>query len=308
MEIEKMLDSGELPKDLDIYKSFLTTRKKFEESKNILCSVSGGADSDLMVDMFCRFDKDKVRFVFFDTGLEYNATKEHLNYLEEKYKIEIERVRPEKPIPLACREFGQPFLSKQVSEFIQRLQKHGFQWENDSYSNLIQKYPKCSSALKWWCDEKGAGSMFSIRNNKHLKEFMTENPQTFRISNKCCQHSKKLPLTRYKKGKGFDLDCSGVRKYEGGVRGVAYKSCFTDNSNKDNEINTYRPLFWYKNETKEAYEKFFGITHSKCYSEYKLKRTGCAGCPFAKGFEEELKVLETFEPKLFKAVNNIFKD
>lgn len=36
------------------------------------------------------------------------------------------------------------------------------------------------------------------------------------------------------------------------------------------------------------------------------KRTGCAGCPFGKDFENELKIIEEYEPKLYKAVNNIF--
>ena len=50
------------------------------------------------------------------------------------------------------------------------------------------------------------------------------------------------------------------------------------------------------------------ITHSKCYTEYGLKRTGCAGCPFGRDFEQELDVIANYEPKLYKAVNNIFGD
>ena len=34
----------------------------------------------------------------------------------------------------------------------------------------------------------------------------------------------------------------------------------------------------------------------------------CAGCPYGKDFEFELEVIEKYEPKLFKAVNNIFGD
>lgn len=47
---------------------------------------------------------------------------------------------------------------------------------------------------------------------------------------------------------------------------------------------------------------------SKCYTEYGLKRTGCAGCPFGRDFEYELEVIQKYEPKLYKAVNNIFGD
>ena len=87
MDINKLLDERKIPQNLEIYNSFLVTRKKFEDNGKILCSVSGGSDSDIMVDLFCKFNKDKVTFVFFDTGLEYKATKEHLKYLEDKNMI-----------------------------------------------------------------------------------------------------------------------------------------------------------------------------------------------------------------------------
>lgn len=306
MDINKLLDERKIPQNLEIYNSFLVTRKKFEDNEKILCSVSGGSDSDIMVDLFCKFNKDKVTFVFFDTGLEYKATKEHLKYLEDKYDIEIVRIRGVKPIPITCRDDGQPFLSKQVSEFISRLQRHKFKWEDRSYDELIKEYPKCSSALKWWCDDKGEGSMFSIKRNKWLKEFMIANPPDFLISNKCCKYSKKDPVKLFMKKNDFDLNCYGVRKAEGGVRASAYKNCFTDNSTKDNKIDEYRPIFWYTNKTKEIYEEFFNVIHSKCYSEYGLKRTGCCGCPYSREFQFELEVLKEYEPNLYKAVNNIF--
>lgn len=48
--------------------------------KKIVCSISGGSDSDVMLDIVWRCDKDnKVDYVWFDTGLEYQATKDHLN-------------------------------------------------------------------------------------------------------------------------------------------------------------------------------------------------------------------------------------
>lgn len=67
-------------------------------------------------------------------------------------------------------------------------------------------------------------------------------------------------------------------------------------------------MFWYKDSDKSEYEEKCGVTHSKCYTEYGLKRTGCAGCPFGREFEQELEIIKKYEPKLFKAVNNIFGD
>lgn len=314
MDIDKLYDEGKLPKNYDIYKSFLVTRDKFNKYENILCSVSGGSDSDVMMDLFCRFGKDKVTFVFFDTGLEYKATKEHLKYLEGKYEVEIVRIRATKPIPLTCRDDGMPFLSKQVSENISRLQKHNFKWEDKPYEELLKEYcyidkngewRGCVSALAWWCNEKGDKSKFNINYNKGLKEFMIANPPDFKISQKCCKYSKKDPVKNFMKENDFDLNCYGVRKSEGGVRSSAYKNCFSDNTTKD-KIDEYRPIFWFKDGAKVEYEEFFGVNHSKCYSEYGLKRTGCAGCSYNKDFDEELNILKEHEPNLYKAVNNIF--
>lgn len=57
---------------------------------------------------------------------------------------------------------------------------------------------------------------------------------------------------------------------------------------------------------KKDYEKMFGIQHSRCYTEYGLKRTGCVGCPFSKHINEEIAIIEKYEPDLYKAAVNIF--
>lgn len=312
MIVSEEYEKGNIPKNKEIYDSFLIANNKLKRCEKILCSISGGSDSDIMLDLFCRIDKSKVIFVFFDTGLEYQATKDHLKELEEKYGIKIVWIKAKKPIPTTCREYGQPFISKQISEWIERLQRHNFKWEDKSFDELYEEYPDCKAALRWWCNEFGGEGIFNISRNKGLKEFMILNPPKFKISPKCCKYAKKDPVHDFikqesKKEKHFDLNCYGVRKAEGGARSTAYKNCFTDNS-KNEGIDEYRPIFWYKNNTKRIYEEHFKVKHSKCYSKYGLKRTGCCGCPFSKDFEEELKVMYKYEPKLFKAVTNIFKD
>ena len=116
---------------------------------------------------------------------------------------------------------------------------------------------------------------------------------------------KKMLASEFKMQGRFDLNMYGVRKAEGGARRTAYKSCF---SSSDDNCDEYRPIFWYVGDTKKIYEEYYKIEHSKCYSEYGLKRTGCAGCPYGKNFEDELQVMQEYEPKLFKAVNSIFKE
>lgn len=287
-----------------VFESLLKTREKLNQYNNISCSVSVGADSDIMLDLFEKYKPDgkKINYVWFDTGLEYQATKDHIKWLEEEYDIEIEKCEPIKPIPIAVKEYGVPFLSKHVSEMISRLQKHNFKWKDKPYDVLVKEYPKCKSALKWWCNAHGVSS-FSINYNKYLKEFLIQNPPTFKISNKCCHYAKKDVGKKYNKSHEIDLNCVGVRKSEGGVRATAYKSCFSTNQDK---YDDFRPIFWYSNSDKEYYEKHFSVEHSKCYTMYGMKRTGCCGCPYGRDFEKELEIIQKYEPKLYKACINIF--
>lgn len=264
-----------------------------------MCSISGGADSDCILAITWAIRKD-IDYVWFNTGLEYQATKDHLDQLEQRYGIRIRREAPEKPVPVSCREFGVPFKSKHVSEMCYRLQKHGFQWEDEPYEVLIQKYPKCVSALSWWCNRNK--TQFNIRRNPYLKEFMVENPPQFRISAKCCTYSKHRVASRYIQENGCDLNIMGVRKAEGGVRLAAYKSCFQAGA-----VSEYRPIFWYSDADRKDFEEIFQVTHSRCYSEYGLGRTGCSGCPCAgPRLAEELEVMQKYEPRLYKAVWNVF--
>lgn len=147
--------------------------------KNPVCSVSGGSDSDVMLDLLERVRGNrKVTYVFFDTGIEYRATLRHLDDLEAKYGIEIVRRKAKKPVPVGCREFGVPFLSKEISNKISRLQAKDFEWENAPLADLLEKYDKCQNGIKWWADEHGERSNFSIKRNAGLKEFMLTAPQS----------------------------------------------------------------------------------------------------------------------------------
>jgi len=281
---------------------------------NIICSVSGGSDSDILLDICTKIDiNNKIKYVYFETGLEYDATRKHIAELEKKYNISIIKARAKIPIPKCCKEYGQPFLSKQVSEWIYRLQKHNFNWKKDgrkSFKALNKKYPNCKAALRWWCNDwksrpNGTISSYNIDYNKYLKDFMIENPPDFLISNKCCKYAKKEVAHKVMKDISADLNIIGVRRYEGGARATAYKNCF---SNNNDGADQYRLIFWYRNEDKKYYEELFGVEHSKCYTQYGLQRTGCAGCPYGRNMEQEIEVLKEYEPNLYKAVNHIFGD
>lgn len=295
----------EAPKNQDIIGAILKTDNKLGWYSKIMCSISGGSDSDITMDILEKcIEKDRITYVFFDTGLEFEATKRHIAYLEQRYGVNIITAKAVKPIPICCKEYGVPFLSKQVSEMISRLQRHDFKWEDKPFDELIKEYPKCRVALRWWCNDWGEKSKFNISYNTWLKEFMIENPPEFRISNMCCHWAKKLVAKKFKENGNFDLSITGIRKAEGGARSSAYKSCFSSASGGG--IDEYRPIFWFKQDTKAEYKDHYGVKYSDCYEIWGLPRTGCSGCPYALDFETELKAVEQYEPKLYKALIKVF--
>jgi 3'-phosphoadenosine 5'-phosphosulfate sulfotransferase (PAPS reductase)/FAD synthetase len=273
---------------------------------NILVSVSGGSDSDVMLDLLLKTcPTEKCKFVFFDTGIEYQATKDHLDNIEKKYHIQIERVRAKVPVPLGCRKYGLPFISKDISAKINSLQNNGFDFKNDGrvgYEDLVAKYPKCKSALAWWCNKKP--KKYAIASCKFLKEFMIANPPDFKISERCCNGAKKNPSHDYEKEHLVDLKCLGLRKSEGGIRSTKFTSCYE----YDYKATTqqFRPIWHFTDEDKQIYCEMYGVEHSKLYTTYGFKRSGCGGCPFNSKFEDDLKIMEAHEPLLYRAVNNIF--
>ena len=311
--------------------------------RNIMCSISGGSDSDIVLDICTKLDVNhKIQYVWFDTGIEYQATKDHLKFLEEKYGIKIIREKAIKTIPYTVRKVGQPFVSKWVSENIHRLQSYNFQWEDEDFETLVKRYCKkadpekrksldlqwqqgkkpyhwklvdgewysgCVCSLEWWCNTKeksnGKPSRFCIAQNTWLKEFMIQNPPTFPISAICCKYAKKSVSKKFVKDHEIDLVLVGIRKAEGGIRATAYKTCYSINNDG---VDFHRPIFYYTDETKRNCEQLFGITHSRCYTEYGMTRTGCAGCPLNMKITEEIKVIGEHEPKLYGAINKIFAD
>lgn len=275
------------------------------EGGKIMVSVSGGSDSDIMLDMFERlgYDEGEVVYVWFDTGLEYDATKRHLKYLEQKYGIEIKRYRPEMTVAQACKKYGVPFFSKEVSEKLDRLQKKKFDFSDAPYEELMQKYDRAKSELKWWCDD-ARQTRFTVRKNSGMKDFMMKMPPTFKISSKCCLAAKKRPAEKAMKDINPDISCVGVRRSEGGLRSTRYKTCFDEAT--VSRVANFRPLFYFTDQDKQEYKEFCGVIYSDCYEVWGFERTGCCCCPFGSKFEDYLEVVKQYEPKLYAAACKIF--
>ncbi|GHV13749.1 hypothetical protein FACS1894219_08970 [Clostridia bacterium] len=240
--------------------------------------------------------------------MEFLASKCHLDELERKYGVTIERRSAKKTVAAACREYGTPFLSKDVSEYTQRLQRHSFDWMDSEDNATTEKYSKCKSALDWYFNRRPPSKMgkpqYSISKYSRLRDFITDNPPDFKISDKCCDYAKKAVAKDFNRECNPDLSVTGMRRAEGGRRAGSIASCFT--AGGGDKPDSYRPLWYWTDADKAVYKEWRGLRYSDCYEVWGLKRTGCVGCPCNSKAEQELAIVEQYEPQLVKAARSVF--
>lgn len=299
--------------------------KHLKQHPNAICSYSGGSDSDILIDLIERtrklFSLAPVTYVFFNTGLEMKATKDHVKDVAAKYGVEIQEHRPKINIVKASREHGIPFVSKIMSAGLEEWQKKGIPLSiADEYANaedkaakrqeLRERYPKCESVINFLCCCNTAGEprpniQLVINSSKWMLDFLKENPPDFKVSAKCCDYCKKQLAHRVQKG--FDMIITGERRDEGGMRSVPRKDntalCFTETSNGQYRL---RPLYYVSDVDKAWYKTEYGVRYSDAYEVYGLKRTGCCGCPISFRAVEDLEIIGKYEPNVAKAAWNIF--
>lgn len=299
--------------------------KHLRQHPNAICSYSGGADSDILIDVIERareiFSLPPVKYVFFNTGLEMKATKDHVKSTAEKYGVEIETVRPKVNIVKASRKYGIPFVSKIMSAGLSEWQKKGVplsvaqeydQAENKQAKRqeLRERYPKCESVLNFLCCCNSKGEprpniQLVINSSKYMRDFIGEYPPDFKISAECCTHCKKNIAHQIQKG--YDMVITGERRDEGGMRSVPRKDntsmCFTETSSGQYRL---RPLYYVSDADKAWYKEYYGIRYSDAYEVYGLTRTGCCGCPISYKAIADLELIRPYEPNLVKAAWNVF--
>lgn len=303
--------------------------KRLTQHPNAICSYSGGSDSDIMIDLIERtrklFGLPPVKYVFFNTGLEMKATKDHVKATAEKYSVEIEEVRPKINIVQASRQHGIPFVSKIMSSGLSEWQKKGIPLSiADEYNlaedkaakrkELKERYPKCESVINFLCCCNTAGEprpniQLVINSSKYMLDFIREYPPDFQISAKCCDYCKKQLAHRVQKP--YDMIITGERRDEGGMRSVPRSEqwnetntmCFAETSDGKFRL---RPLYYVSDKDKAWYKEYYGITYSDAYEVYGLTRTGCCGCPISYKAVDDLEKIRPYEPNVVKAAWNIF--
>ena len=287
------------PEKFDAIQGIIITRLK--QHPKAICSYSGGSDSDILLDLIERTRRiftllPPVKYVFFNTGLEMKATKDHVKEVAEKYAVEIETVRPKTGIVQAVRKYGVPFVSKIMSAGLSGWQKKGIPLSiADEYEQaedkaakrqeLKERYPNCQNVINFLCCCNSAGEprpniQLVINSSKYMRDFISDFPPDFAISAKCCDYCKKQPAHRIQKD--YEMIITGERRDEGGMRSVPRKDntalCFTETANGQYR---FRPLYYVSDTDKQWYKEHYDIRYSDAYEVYGLTRTGCCGCPIS---------------------------
>lgn len=299
--------------------------RRLREHPSAICSYSGGADSDIMIDFIERtraiFNLPPIKYVFFNTGLEMRAIKDHVRDTAEKYGVEIEECRPKVNIVTASRTYGIPFVSKIMSAGLSEWQKKGvplsiaqeYERAEDKAAKrqeLRERYPKCESVINFLCCCNSSGEprpniQLVINSSKYMRDFIGECPPDFQISAKCCDYCKKQLAHRVQKG--YEMIITGERRAEGGTRSVPRKDntalCFGETASGQFRL---RPLYYVTDADKAWYKEYYSIRYSDAYEVYGLTRTGCCGCPISHKAVDDLEKIRPYEPNVVKAAWNIF--
>lgn len=313
------------PAKFEAIKSIIA--KRLTQHPKAICSYSGGSDSDILIDLIERtrammdYQLPPVKYVFFNTGLEMQAIKDHVKDTAQKYGVEIEECRPKISIVTAAKKYGIPFVSKIMSEGLRGWQKKGipltiaeeYEQAEDKEAKrkeLKERYPKSESVINFLCCCNSAGEprpniQLVINSSKYMRDFIGKYPPDFQISAECCNHCKKEPAHRIQKD--YEMIITGERRAEGGMRSVPRKDnismCFTETANGQFRL---RPLYYVSDKDKVWYKEHYGIKYSDAYEVYGLTRTGCCGCPISYKAVDDLELIRPYEPNVVKAAWSIF--
>lgn len=96
---------------------------------------------------------------------------------------------------------------------------------------------------------------------------------------------------------------TGIRGAEGGMRGLVGCTIF-----KDKKLIKFHPLQVISDEWEDEFIKRNNIQLCELYyPPYNFKRTGCKGCPFALGLQEQLLTMKKLLPNEYKQCLHLWK-
>ena len=271
---------------LEVIKKIIT---KYGEDK-FYVSFSGGKDSTVLHYMIDEaLPGNKIPRAYMNTGMEYTDIYLFVKQLSENDK-RIEILNSGINITQMLKKEGYPFKSKFHADMVSRYQKKGFRsaWVKRYYEGIKATGEEATSKFK--CPKK-------------LKYQFTDD-FTLKISPQCCNKLKKEPFHEYEKKNQRPISILGLRKAEGGIRGI-HDGCVLK---KGDQVVKFKPLNPLSNEFMEWYIKTRNIQLSRLYyPPYNFDRTGCKGCPFALNLQNELDIMEKLLPNEKKQCEILWK-
>lgn len=153
----------------------------------VYVSFSGGKDSTVLLDIVRKLHPDTLA-VYVDTGLEYPEIREFVKSFNN-----VEWLSPKKTFKQVIKEYGYPFISKEVSDKVQGARKYVRALEESTRPVPTERYKQVMGKAT-----KKDGSPSAYNLSKY--QFFLDAP--FEISAKCCNVMKKAPVHAFGKETG----------------------------------------------------------------------------------------------------------
>ena len=256
---------------------------------NFYLSFSGGKDSTVLhylLDMALPYNN--IPRVYANTGIEYKMIYEFVEELaktDERFVI----IKPSVPIKPMLESVGYPFKSKFHSDCVNRFEKHNRKFDENTTS-VKHYYLGDSGWHQRTCPAK-------------LKYQFEDEKLPFKISPLCCSELKKKPLHKWQEENAKPYVILGIMASEGGQRESAKCVAF-----EGKRLKKFQPLVPITKEWEDWFIETYDLKICDIYKPpYNFVRTGCKGCPFALGLQEELDTLQKYFPEERKQCEIIWK-
>lgn len=256
--------------------------------ENFYISFSGGKDSTVLHNLIdLALPCNKIPRVYANTGIELNMIRDFVFDLQKK-DDRIKIIKPSIPIKPMLEKDGYPFKSKKHSAIVNYYNRNGL---------------NCKTVPRYLGEREGYGKRYMCPNILRY-QFTDEFKSRLKISDKCCLRMKEEPLDNWAKEHNKNCRILGIMPSEGGRRRTTKCLAFKNNG----KILSFHPLAVVNKEWENWFIKEFNIDICDLYKPpYNFNRTGCKGCPFAIGLQEELDTLEKFFPQERKQCEYIWK-
>lgn len=253
--------------------------------ENFYISFSGGKDSTVihhLLDM--ALPGNTIPRIFINTGIEYTDIvifSKKMASNDSRFEI----INPIQNIKQMLERVGYPFKSKEHSMKVMEYQA------TKKLTPHILKYLDKSDPkrIRFTCPK--------------VLEYQFTESCLMKISNQCCNELKKKPVREWEKKHKREIGITGMRASEGGVR--QQLGCVLT---KNGKVHRFNPLIKMDNDWIEWFIETYKIDLCKLYyPPYNFERTGCKGCPFTLGLQEQLETIETYMPGERKQCEFIWK-